>query len=337
MKVEEIFKREVWENFLEKSPNRYFLQSWQWGEFEKEGLNKKTWRLGFFKEKKLIGVCLCTEECGRFGKFVYCPRGPILNWEEKEEREEVLKKLTDFFKNKNYIFLRIDPAIKKENAFEMKGFKDAVNFVQVQRSWMLDIQGKTEQELMLDMRKNARYSLKKAMKSGVEIEISKNSEDFEKFLDMLEVLSKEKGFASVSREYLKTQFEMMGDIMKFFCAKKDGKVLAGGWFAFYGNESAYLHGASSKEVGDTQAPYLIQWKAIMHAKELGMERHNFWGVVEDKNYHPKYPGFGYSNFKKGFGGYLEEYIRTKDFPYNMVKYQLIRLNDWYRKVRYKGN
>lgn len=337
MKIEEVVNPKVWENFLENSPNKYFLQTWYWGEFEKKGLNKKIWRLSFKKEGKLKAICLATEEIGRFGKFIYCPRGPILNWSNQEERNEVLKKLIEFFKNKNYTFLRIDPAIKKEDAFEMQGFKDAVNFVQVQRAWMLDIQEKTEEELMFGMRKNARYSLKKAMKSGVEVEISEKKEDFEKFLDMLELLSKEKGFASVPRKYLKTQFEMMGDIMKFFCAKKDKKVIAGGWFAFYGDESSYLHGASSKEVGDTQAPYLIQWKAIMHAKELGMKRHNFWGVVEDKNYHPKYPGFGYSNFKKGFGGYLEEYIRTKDFPYNMIKYQLFRLNDWYRRVRYKGN
>jgi peptidoglycan pentaglycine glycine transferase (the first glycine) len=337
MKIEEIVEKEIWKKFLEKSPEKYFLQSWEWGEFEKKGLGKKIWRLGFRKEEKLVGICLATEEIGRFGKFVYCPRGPILNWGDEKERVLALESLSGFFKDKGYIFLRLDPAIKKEKAFCMPSFRDAPNFVQVERAWMLDVEGRSEEELLLGMRKNARYSLKKAMKSGVEVKISKNPEEFEKFLDMLEVLAEDKSFASVPRNYLKKQFEMMGDIMKFFCAKKDGKVLAAGWFAFYGDESAYLHGASSKDVGDTQAPYLIQWEAIKYAKGLGIKRHNFWGVVEDKNYHPGYPGFGYSNFKKGFGGYLEEYIRTKDFVYNVVKYQLVRLNEWYRKVRYKGN
>lgn len=337
MKVEEIFEKKVWDDFLEKSEYRYFLQTWEWGEFEKEGLGKKIWRLGFFEKGKLVGVCLVTEDIGRFGKFLYAPRGPILNWQNNGYAKEVLEILTTFFGDRGYVFLRIDPAVKKNYGDVFLNFRDSVSFVQVQRAWMLDISEKSEEELMLDMRKKTRYSLKKAMKSDVKVEMSENSEDFEKFLDMLENLAKKKEFASVSREYLKTQFEMLGDFMKFFCAKKDGKVVAGGWFAFYGDESAYLHGASSHEVGDSQAPYLIQWEAIKYAKKLGLKRHNFWGVVEDKNYHPGYPGFGYSNFKKGFGGYLEEYVGAKDFVYNMVKYQLFRLNDLYRKVRYKGN
>jgi peptidoglycan pentaglycine glycine transferase (the first glycine) len=334
MRVEEIQKKEIWENF----PNKIFLQNWEWGEFEKKGLGKKIWRLGFKKNEKLFAICLCIEEVGRFGKFIYCPRGPILNWENKEERVEILKCLTDFFREKGYVFLRIDPAVTEEfEVFKKLNFKDAASFIQVRRAWMLDIKGKTDEELMLGMRKNTRYSLKKAIRSGIQVKISEEEKDFEIFADLLQDLAKEKGFASVPSSYLKKQFEFMKRDFKFFCAKKNNEVIAGGWFSFFGDESSYLHGASSKEVGDSQAPYLIQWEAIKYAREKGFKRHNFWGVVEDKNYHPKYPGFGYSNFKKGFGGYLEEYIKTKDFVYNVVKYQPFRLNEWYRRVRYKGN
>ena len=332
MKIEEVKSKEIWNGF----ENSSFLQTWEWGEFEEKGLGKKIWRLAFKEEEKTVGTCLCIEEIGRFGKFIYCPRGPIVKW--AKDGKEVVNCLTGFFKDKGYVFLRVDPAIP-EALFDFNkiGFKNAVNFVQVERSWMLDLQGKSDEEFMLGMRKNARYSLKKAMKSGVEVEISRKKEDFDFFVDLLQELSLEKGFAAVPKEYLQKQFEILGDVMKFFCAKKEGKILAGGWFSFYGDESSYLHGASSKDVGDTQAPYLIQWEAIRHARDLGLKRHNFWGVVEEKNYHPGYPGFGYSNFKKGFGGYLEEYVRAKDFVYNMVKYQPFRLNEWYRKVRYKGN
>jgi peptidoglycan pentaglycine glycine transferase (the first glycine) len=343
MKVYEITERKIWDKFLGNSPKGYFLQTWEWGDFEEKGLGKKIWRLGFENEEgRLIAVCLATEESGRFGKFIYCPRGPILNWSYNVERNAVLKSLVEFFQGKEYVFLRVDPAVKKDDIeilkeFASLGFRNSNTFVQVERAWMLDIYEKTEEELMLEMRKNTRYSLKKAMKGEVEVYISHDEEEFEKFLDMLHGLSNQKGFASVPKSYLRMQFKYLGDIMQFFCAKYKGEVVAGGWFAFYGEESSYLHGASSKNVGDSQAPYLIQWEAIKYAQSLGIKRHNFWGVVEDKNYHPGYPGFGYSNFKKGFGGYLEEYTRAKDFVYNMVKYQPIRLNQWYRRVRFKGN
>lgn len=337
MKIEEVVEKKIWNEFLEKSSFGNFLQSWNWGNFENEGLGKKIFRLGFKKNGKLVGLCLAIEEVSRFGKFIYCPRGPVLDWNDENLKKMALESLISFFEKKGYVFLRLDPAIQEDIFFKNLGFRNAVNFVQVERSWMLDIEGKSDEDLMLGMRKNARYSLKKAMKSGVKVEISESYEDFNIFVDLLVSLAKKKGFATMEEGYLKAQFKTMGDIMKFFCAKKDGEIVAGGWFAFYGDESAYLHGASSESVGDTQAPYLIQWEAIKYARKLGLKRHNFWGIVEEKNYRPSYPGFGYSNFKKGFGGYLEEYMRAKDFVYNVVKYQPIRLNEWYRKVRYKGN
>ncbi|HVX92672.1 MAG TPA: peptidoglycan bridge formation glycyltransferase FemA/FemB family protein, partial [Candidatus Dojkabacteria bacterium] len=187
--------------------------------------------------------------------------------------------------------------------------------------------------------KNTRYYLKKAQKVGVEISISQDKDEFEEFLNMLEGIANKKDFNMLPKSYLRAQFELLikDGLLKFFCAKYKGKPVAGGVFAFYNNESSYLHGASSDDVGDTQAPYLVQWEAIKHAKNSGMKVHNFWGVVEDKNYHPGYSGFGYSNFKKGFGGYLEEYMRTQDYAYNPIMYSLFRFNEWYRKVKYKGN
>lgn len=333
MKIVEINERKVWDDFLKQST---FLQSWEWGDFQK-ALGKRIWRLGFEKNGSLLGICLAVEELGRFGKFIYCPRGPVLDWESANQRVLILTNLTEFFKGKGYVFLRLDPALNKKKESIFVGFKNAVNFTQVERSWILDICGKGDEKLMAGMRKNTRYYLKKAMKSSLEVEVSKDSKDFEEFLNLLQDLAVEKKFSSFPNKYLMTQFETMGSVMKFFCVKKNGRVLAGGWFAFFGKESSYLHGASSKDVGDTQAPYLIQWEAIKHARDIGMERHNFWGIVKEEDYKPSYPGFGYSNFKKGFGGYVEEYVRTKDFVYNVVKYQPMRLNEWYRKVRYKGN
>lgn len=343
IKIIEIKDQNVWDSFLKSSKYKSFLQSWDWSIFQSEGLKKKIWRIGFENEKKeLIGICLAVEEDSRFGRFVYCPRGPIINWENPTNRGAIITELQNFFRGKGYIFLRIDPAVKKEMSKVEKelvraGFENAMNFVQVERAWMLDIKDRTDEEIMSEMRKNTRYSLRKSMKAGLDVKISKDESDLEVFVTSLTKLAERKGFPSLPESYLLTQFKTLGierDLFKLITVWKDNNFLAGGIFAFFENESSYLHGVSSDVVGDTQAPYLVQWEAIKLGQKLGIQRHNFWGVINDDHYSPKHPGFGYSNFKRGFGGYLEEYFRTKDYPYD-IRYQLIRLNDWYRSVRYK--
>ncbi len=341
MEIKEIKDKNIWEEFVSLSSYAYFNQSWQWGEFERKGLGKKIFRIGFWDREKLVAVCLCVEEISRFGKFIYCPRGPILRWEDRGIRESVVRLLIDYFRSKKYFCLRVDPAILKTkddiiNTFYNLGFRDAVNFIQAERVWILDIEGKSEEELMQGMRKKARYTLKQAMKKDFDVGISSNLEEFKTFVDILDDISIKKNFPTVSKDYLIQQFKILGDFFRFFYAKYQDEIVAGGFFSFYGNESAYLRGAMSDNPSSSEASYLVQWEAIKYAQELGMKRHNFWGVAEDKNYHPGYPAFGYSKFKKGFGGYVEEYMRTKDFVYNMVKYRMLRLNEGYRKIKYRG-
>lgn len=342
--VKEITTKTEWSQFLENSPNNYFLQTWEWGDFNEKGLGKKVWRLGFFINEKLVSVCLCVEEKSRFGKFVYCPRGPILDWEDESVRPKIVTKLSEFFRNKGIIFLRIDPAVVGNESFISReirriGFIDAATFVQVERAWMLDIKGKSDDELMKGMRKNSRYYLRKAIKSGIKVRVSDQLEDLEIFIKMIQELAFRKNFPVLPPEYFRKQYEYLvkSGIMKIFVAELSAKPVASALIAFHGNEGSYLHAASDPKYDKYQPSYALQWEAIKHAREIGLDRYNFWGVVEDKNYHPGYPGFGYSNFKKGFGGYLEKYMRAKDYCYSNLRYYLVSFWEYLRRLRYKGN
>lgn len=344
LQIKEISDGGVWNSFLKESRYEYFQQSWEWGEFNK-ALGKKVFRWGVFSAEKLVSVCLGIEEPSKVGKLLYCPRGPVLDWSDVSLAKNVMEKLVEHVQGlSEYIFLRVDPGVLRNNeqlseVFAQGGFHASVGFWQVERAWVLDIKGKSDEELLSGMRKNARYSLRKALKSGVEVAFSEDLLDVKEFAEMLQSMSEKKGFAAMPSEYLVKQYEMLGGrdgFLKLYVAKKDGKMIAGAVVAFYGQEGSYLHGAS-RELGDSQAPYLLQWQAIRDARETGLLKYNFWGVVEDKNYHPGYPGFGYSNFKRGFGGRVEEYIRTQDYVFKPIQYRLFSLQEKYRQWRYKGN
>ena len=53
MEIREIKDKKIWEDFLSRCEEKTFLQSWNWGEFQKM-TGDKIWRLGVYQEKSNI-------------------------------------------------------------------------------------------------------------------------------------------------------------------------------------------------------------------------------------------------------------------------------------------
>jgi peptidoglycan pentaglycine glycine transferase (the first glycine) len=343
LEIKIIDSEQVWSNFLQNHPQSTFLQSWTWGEFQSHGLGKRIFRLGIYENDQLLGVCLGLEEIARFGRFIYCPRGPVIDWSNPENTKHVLQSLTQHFQKQNYFHLRLDPALLEQDAEQTKvfselKFKPAIKAIQVERAWVLDIAGKNEEGLLKGMRKNTRYYVKKGQKNGLAVRFSNSQEDLEKFIVMLKDMSKRKGFLVFEENYLRQEFKYLAPakIVKLVIAEFEEKPVAMALVGYYGREASYLHAASAPDERKLEPSYYLQWQSLKHAQELGLERYNFWGVVSDDKYHPSHPGYGYSNFKRGFGGNVEVYQRTQDFVYSPIPYQLFRWQEWYRAKRAKG-
>ncbi len=77
----------------------------------------------------------------------------------------------------------------------------------------------------------------------------------------------------------------------------------------------YYYGASSYEHRSLMAPYLLQWKAMEHCKELGCLTYDLLGVAPPENAASSqlqaasspHPWAGITDFKEKFGGELIEY------------------------------
>lgn len=352
MQVELIADKQRWEDFIGNSRYKSFLQSWAWGEFQSDGLGKKIYRLVLMDKGKIVGLILAIEELTRFGKFIYIPRGGIFNWEDitAGQLAQLLKIVKDYFSDKGYMFLRMDPAFPLltgnagivDKTFANAGFTDSVKPTQVERAWVIDIAHNTEEELLAWMnenglRKRVRKYFSKAERKGVTIHSAIGEEGFKIFIELQKELTQRKNITTASADYFEKQFKyLVPEVLQLWYADFEGKVVATALLGMYGDEVSYLHGASSYDTKDTGASYYLHWRAMNYAREMGMKRYNMWGVVKEADFQAGHPGYGYSSFKRGFGGKIEEYIRSKEFAYRRFPTLLYRLQERYRLLKLKG-
>lgn len=343
LKIRIIENQRQWTEFIaNKALSSSFMQSWEWADFQKDELGKDVYMLGIYSGDDLVSVCSAISEQTRFGAFIECQRGPIISKDFVEEYPDVVKKIVSYFRNKGYIFIRIDPELHiTESDIQEKlvrvGFIKAVSNFRPEIVWKLDISDQNEEDIMKGMRKNSRYSLRKGLKSKLHVRSSKSMDDLEGFVSMIYDLGEKKGFTPLSRSYYRSQFKSLSNdgVIRLYIAEYESQPIASALFGFYNGEVSYLHAATTGEHSKTQPAYVLVWKAIQDALELGYESINLWGVLDDDEYKPGHADFGFSSFKRGFGGELVKYIGTYEYPFNPIKYRMIRFIELYRKYRYK--
>jgi len=75
---------------------------------------------------------------------------------------------------------------------------------------------------------------------------------------------------------------------------------------------------SSEKNRNLMATYLLQWKAIIRAKEKNCKYYDFWGAPEEISESDRM--WGVYKFKIGFGGIFIRTIGAWDFPTNKFGY-----------------
>ena len=88
--------------------------------------------------------------------------------------------------------------------------------------------------------------------------------------------------------------------------------LSGSMFMLIKPEVIYLSSGNYEEYLKYNSQYLIQWELIKYGIKNGFSKHNFYGIPEDINTHPK--DYGIYEFKRGFNGYVEELIGEFELP-----------------------
>lgn len=333
IEVKEIKNKETWENFILTNPGQNFLQSWNWGEFNKN-LNHKIFRLGFFNQGDLQGACLLIKKQAKRGTHLECPAGPLIDWNRPLFFKEFVNQLRKIGQEEKCLYARVRPQIldnfTNQTLFKNQGFISAPMHLHAENTWQLDV-SKSEEQLLREMRKTTRYLVKKAIKQGVRVEQSTEEKDVD-FLYQLQMEAVARHhFVPFPKKYFLAEFKafIADDQIRIFKAIWKNKVLAIAFIIFYGQGAVYHYSGSSSRFPKIPASYALQWEVIKEAKKRNCRVYNFWGIAPTDN--PRHRFAGVTLFKKGFGGYRVDYLHAQDLALNGT-YWLIHLFERIRKI-----
>ncbi len=318
-----------------KSPS--FLQSWEWGELQK--------RLGYsvirvsIQRGGVTGIAQLIIIKGRRGNFLFVPHGPMLNAESTDDIIQMTGDLVSYAervaKKEKLNFIRIAPILEntQENRhiFTQLGFTAAPLYMHAERVWQMAISA-DEEQLLKQMRKTTRYSIKHAEKLGVRVEIypsapaeapllSKKTESqcIDEFWNIYQVTAKREGFVPFSKSYLINEFESFNKTGSafFVFAYEEGNRLTAAALIVCTKSTAFYHQGATLH-SKVPSAYLLQWRSIQEAKKRGCKLYNFWGTYKKGRTPESWKGL--SLFKEGFGGFATDYVETQDKPLNFKYY-----------------
>ncbi len=336
MRIEEVFDKKMWEDFVLSQHPNIFLQSWNWGEFH-QMLGKKIKRLGLFSERKLVGAALIIKEEAKRGTHFIIPGGPILLEWKKEWFLLLLGELKKIGKKEKVAFIRVRPNIENNELnrhfFKNLGFVSAPMHLHAETTLHLDLT-QSEEQILARMHKNTRYCIRRAIRDGVKTQVDEDIENVDLLYELQMKVVKRRKFIPFSKEFFKKHFTaFVGDKqIAFIKANYQGETLAIGMFIFYGDTASYHYSGSSLKYPNIFVSYAMLWQAIQEAKKRGCKILDLWGIAPTDDPHHRFAGV--TRFKKGFGGAQVNYLHARDLPLSAKYWITFVFETLRRKIRH---
>jgi len=306
--------------------NKDFLQSLEWKKFQKLVGKKVFSTVGnYFK------INIIEHKLPVVGKYFYVPRG--LTFKNENTKIEKIEELIALAKKNKAGWIRVDLAKKNDFEFFKKNIKNEIvkapHDMQPRQIFKIDIL-KSEEDLLSEMKPKTRYNIRLAIKKGVQINKYSSVDDgFNEvmtiFLNILKDTNKRKGIKSHKDEYYEKMLESISsDKIKLYVAEYKNEIIAVNIIIFYKNTATYLHGATSNNYRNVMAPFLLQWQAILDAKEGGYTVYDFGGVkTGEKNSSWE----GITRFKLSFSKNMGtfDFLGSYDIIMNPFQYAIYQI------------
>lgn len=270
------------------------------------------------------------------GNYLFCPYGPNLLGENPHASLRTsLKALKTLAKEQKAFFVRIEPTIPFSNNTDQNdesvftpdfmrslGLKKSHD-IEPAHTWALDL-SQSEEDLLHEMPYSRIQYWHSAEKKGLKLRTTKDPKEITVLTSLLAEVSEKNHFNPQEENHLKNQLK--SGFATLYIAEYDGQPLAASLIYDHNGIRYYAHSASSrknKKLSKLSAGTVVLIQEIVDAKRQGFESFDFWGITTSKD--PNHPWYGFTAYKKSFGGQQIDFSGTWDLPLNSLHYRLYRL------------
>jgi len=229
--LEELTKEEFNE-YASKHPLNMFFQSSYWGEL-KSITGWKHFMVGIKNDGKIEAATLILgKKIPIFNRYIYyAPRGFLIDYNNTELLKKFTLEVKKYLKKKKGIFIKINPYLIYqerdingdivENGIDNKNVVEelkklgfihtgfTINYGKdLEPRWIsvLDLEGKTEEGLLKDMRSTTRWGINNSYKHGLKlVEIDKSR--INEFKKLMEHTGERRGFIDRSEAYYEKMYD----------------------------------------------------------------------------------------------------------------------------------
>jgi lipid II:glycine glycyltransferase (peptidoglycan interpeptide bridge formation enzyme) len=205
-----------------------------------------------------------------------------------------------------------------------EGFGD----VQPRFVFAIDVEGKTDEELLATFSQEWRRNIKKAEKSEVKVRQA-NFSDLETFHTLYKETAKRDKFTPRPLYYFKQMWKSLNENsnnlaeMRLYIAEQENICHAACLWVRVGKHVWYTYGASSTSGRELRPSNAIQWQMMRDARDAGAGIYDMRGIAATLN--EKSPLFGLLRFKIGTGGKVIQYVGEWDFVLKPLIYKAFRV------------
>ena len=317
-----------YEAFVQSHPKGNFAQSYLWGK------QKPMWQWDAIAVRSEDGairgsLAVMTRKVPGIGRtLMYGCRGPVCDLDDRETFSQLLDGAKALAKKYKSYVIKIDPDVPSSNtafssmlqSFGFRAKEGGKNFEAIQPRYVfrLNVEGKTEEELLANFHQKWRYNIRLAERKGVTVRIC-GKEMVPAFSDLMLTTGVRDGFVTRKPEYFAAMLDNLGEHARLYMAfDPNDTPIAGTLAIHYGDKVWYLYGASSNEHRNLIPNYLLQWRMIQWAVETNCRIYDFRGVSGDVS--EDNPLYGLFRFKQGFGGDFTEFVGEMDLVLSPVIY-----------------
>lgn len=284
------------------------------------------------------------------GNIAYVPRGPVVDWDNEEYADAILKTTAKLAQRKGALALIIEPDLfdtpSDDHLLRRCGMTPLPFSVQPRRTSLINLDVDEEVDILSAMKQKTRYNIGLARRKGITVR-SGSVEDAALFYELMQATAERDTFSihpfAYYRDFMALFARDENSPAKMLIAEHEGQPLAGMIVTAIGKRATYLYGASTNEKRELMPTYLLQWEAMLWARNRGCHSYDMWGIPDEDEatleaqFESRHDGlWGVYRFKRGFGGQVVRHIGTWAHVFSPLRWWLYQHASRIRKTHGLG-